>query len=268
MNTHDISTDDLILYAMHGASPDELAHIAGHISSCVGCRAELERIQADLAAVALTVPQVSPPTRVRENLLREIQGQKAEELGAAPVAGIFSRQRRWAAAYVAALLLAIASGLFWTENARLRFQVAALRKAVYQQQVLQRQDQAAIDRATQIQAMLNSREAMRITMVAGQVKPQPRAQVIYSHQQGRLLLIASDLRPLPPNKTYELWLLPMEGAPMACGTFKPDASGNATMLHGQMPLGMQAKAFALTLEPEEGSTAPTSQPLLMGKTAS
>lgn len=265
MNTHDISTDDLILYAMHGASPDELARIAEHIPSCTGCRAELERIQADLAAVALTVPQVNPPARVRETLLREIQEQKAEQLGAAPASGMFSRQRWWSAVYVAALLLAIAAGLLWTENARLRFQLTALRKTVHEQQVLHGQDQAALDWATQMKAMLNSREAMRVTMVAGPVKPQPRAQVIYSHQQGRLLLIASDLRPLPPKMAYELWLMPKDGAPMACGTFKPDASGNATMLHGQMPVGMQAKAFALTLEPEEGSPAPTSQPLLMGK---
>ena len=64
----------------------------------------------------------------------------------------------------------------------------------------------------------------------------------------------------PQNTSFDRLmdgLLPMNGgAPMAAGTFRPDTSGNAMMNHS-MAEGMEAKAFAVTIEPEGGSQTPT-----------
>lgn len=69
--------------------------------------------------------------------------------------------------------------------------------------------------------------------------------------------MANNMEPLPANKVYELWLMPANGgAPMPAGTFKPDAGGNAMMNHS-MTAGMEARAFAVTIEPEGGSQTPT-----------
>ena len=87
--------------------------------------------------------------------------------------------------------------------------------------------------------------------------PQPQIKMIYQPKKGGLLLMANNIEPLPPNKVYELWLLPANGGtPMPAGTFKPDTSGNAMMNH-PMAAGMEAKAFAVTIEPEGGSQTPT-----------
>ncbi len=127
MNTHEISADDLALYAMHSLESAEVSRISGHLGSCISCRTELQRIRTDLAAVAFTAPEVAPPPRVRERLFAEI-GEEVD-----PPARRQSEARRgeriprwWAATYTGALMLAIAAGLLWTENARLRFQLTAL----------------------------------------------------------------------------------------------------------------------------------------------
>jgi anti-sigma-K factor RskA len=52
--------------------------------------------------------------------------------------------------------------------------------------------------------------------------------------------------------------------PIPAGLFKPDASGNAQMLYAELPPGAVAKGFAVTVEPRQGSPAPTTSPLLVG----
>ena len=63
----------------------------------------------------------------------------------------------------------------------------------------------------------------------------------------------------------ELWIIPAQGAPLAAGVFKPDEHGNAVMMDQNMPAGVEAKAFAITVENEEGSDKPTSPIMLMGE---
>jgi anti-sigma-K factor RskA len=74
--------------------------------------------------------------------------------------------------------------------------------------------------------------------------------------------IASNL-PTPRQKAYELWLIRHRSAHPA-GVFKPNARGNATVVNPPLPVGVQAKAFAITVEPESGSITPTMPIVMMG----
>jgi anti-sigma-K factor RskA len=56
----------------------------------------------------------------------------------------------------------------------------------------------------------------------------------------------------------------MKGAPMPAGMFKPDAHGSAMVINPPLPAGMEAKAFAITIEPEAGSPTPTMPIVMMG----
>jgi anti-sigma-K factor RskA len=76
--------------------------------------------------------------------------------------------------------------------------------------------------------------------------------------------MANNMPSLPSQKTYELWLIPMEGAPIPAGLFKPDAHGSATLINPPLPPGMQAKAFAITVENEAGAATPTMPIVMMG----
>ena len=76
--------------------------------------------------------------------------------------------------------------------------------------------------------------------------------------KGALIFVASEMHPVQANKTYELWLIPADGtAPIPAGLFRPDAGGSASVILPTLPVGVEAKAFGVTIEDAQGSTTPT-----------
>lgn len=86
----------------------------------------------------------------------------------------------------------------------------------------------------------------------------PQALVAYLADKGALVFIGTHMDPAPAGKTYELWLLPADGRnPMPAGTFKPDSQGSASIVMPQLPRGVAAKGFGITVEDDGGSDTPT-----------
>jgi len=104
--------------------------------------------------------------------------------------------------------------------------------------------------------------------VAFKTPPPPSGKALYSRERGGLIFLASNLHSLPPEKAYELWLIPKQGNPIPAGVFKPDAHGRAQVVNPPLPAGADAKAFAITIEPEQGSQTPTMPIVMMGAGAS
>ncbi len=133
-----------------------------------------------------------------------------------------------------------------------------------QAQLLEHQQQANA-RAQMVMDLLSAPTAQHIVLTAAKAKPAPMAKAVYMASKGALLMQASNLDPLPGNKTYELWVIPMKGgAPMPAGMFRPDAAGNASVVMPDMPKGIEAKAFGVTIENAGGSTTPTMPIVLAG----
>lgn len=127
------------------------------------------------------------------------------------------------------------------------------------------QDQIAqLDRMNQELQLLTSPDAVHVSLNPQKSPRQPSGTAIFSASRKRMMFMASNLAPVPEGKAYELWIIPMAGAPIAAGVFKPDDRGNAIMMDHKMPEGVEAKAFAITVEKEEGSDKPTSPIMLMG----
>ena len=120
------------------------------------------------------------------------------------------------------------------------------------------------ERAREVVATLTSTDAVRVTLVAAQAPPQPQGKAIYVRDRSSLVFLASNMPALPAQKAYELWLIPTNGAPIPAGVFKPDAHGSATVIQPPLPTGVEAKAFAITIEPEQGSATPTMPIVMMG----
>jgi anti-sigma-K factor RskA len=105
---------------------------------------------------------------------------------------------------------------------------------------------------------LSSPEAKQVTLTETKRPSQPVGHAIYMERSGALIFMASNLRPMPQNKTYELWLIPANGkAPIPAGLFRPDASGDASVVMPTIPAGVKAKAFGVTVEDAQGSATPT-----------
>jgi len=88
------------------------------------------------------------------------------------------------------------------------------------------------------------------------------ARVLYNSRRG-MLVYNGHLPPPVSGKSYQLWLVPMNGAPISAGVFNP-AEGEMSSMMAKVPAGISAKTFAVTLEPAGGMPAPTGPMILVG----
>ena len=258
---HQQFSDDLALYALGSLDAASAAKLEQHLGQCGPCRKELAELRAGAAVLALSATGAAAPTRSRSRLMAAIAQEK---LAAAEPERLMLRWRRpwWSLAPVfASLLLALFAIMLWQENESLKDSVAAAHE---QQQRLQ----AHLERISMTIGLLSSPDAAHVTLVSTGAKPQPQIKTIYEKKSGRLLLMATDLAPLRAGKTYELWLVPTQGAPIPAGLFHPDARGSVALSPSAVPAGSEAKAFAVTIEPESGSATPTMPIVMMGAAGS
>ena len=234
MSAHEQFADDLALLALGSLQGEDRVALEKHLEGCSACRRELERLRGDMALLALSASGPAPPKRSRERFMKAIaQEPRAQKTPA--------RRSSFGLTF-----------LPWLAQ-----RVAQLRDESAQQQ-------AQLERAREVVSTLTSTDALRVTLVAAQAPPQPQGKAIYVRNRSSLIFLASNMPVLPPQKAYELWLIPTNGAPIPAGVFKPDARGSATVVEPPLPGGVEAKAFAITVEPEQGSSSPTMPIVMMG----
>jgi hypothetical protein len=177
----------------------------------------------------------------------------------APKRGLAARVLPWAGWAVAAGL-AVTTGKFYRER-------ETMRGAMTTQASIIDRLMADVASARQVMDTMTDSSAMRVTLTKGQTAPVPQGRATYVASKGSLIFLASNLEPLPPGKTYELWLIPAVagGSPIPAGTFRPDERGNASVILPPLPKGVEAKAFGVTVEDEGGATVPTQPIILAGE---
>lgn len=252
MSVHEQFAEDLALYALGALDESAKTSVEAHLRECASCRRELEQLRGDAALLALSSSGPKPPSRAKTRLLDAIAREPR-----VPQQRI--RAPWWAVpGWVATAAMVAIAVLLWQQNAQLREDAAQQAKSFEQQRV-------RLEKASSMAAILQSADAERydIMPVSFKAPPPPSGKCIYSRNRG-LVFIASNMKTLPAQKAYELWLIPMQGAPIPAGMFKPDLHGNVAMMHSPMPVGVEAKAFAITIEPEEGSPTPTMPIVMMG----
>lgn len=261
MSVHEQFGENLALYAMGGLESDEKASLEKHLSECDSCRQELEQLRGAVALLALTASGPAPPVRARTRLLDAVAQDSRARIDPAR-ASRWDRASRlpwWSSlGWIAAAGLVGIVALLWTQNSRLRQNAVQLAKFAEQQRI-------TADKSHRIDEIFHAPDAQRIDILPVHQKvAAPAGKAIYSRERGGLIFVASNLHPLPPQKAYELWLIPTEGAPIPAGVFKPDASGGAMVINPPLPVRVEAKAFAITIEPEQGSTTPTMPIVMIG----
>jgi anti-sigma-K factor RskA len=251
MKVHEQFAEDLALYALAVLQGDERVALEKHLEGCAACRRELEQLQGDMALMALSTAGPAPPRRARQRLLAAVANEPRR-------AAALPRRGWWTLVpWVAAAALAGGVVAVLLQNSDLRKRIGGLQNQSAQQQ-------AELQRAREVVSTLTATDAMRVTLVAAKTPPQPQGKAIYVRDRSSLIFLASNFQPLPAQKAYELWLIPINGAPIPAGLFKPDAHGSATVINPPLPTAVEAKAFAITVEPESGSSVPTMPILMIG----
>lgn len=250
MSVHEQFGEDLALYALGALQGEDRAALEKHVADCASCRRELEALRGDMSLLAMSTAGPRPPVRARQRLVNAVDREPRQR--AVPV-----RRRPWWALVpsFAAAAMAVVAVFFWLQNADLKQKTDAMQSE-------QTHLQTELLQAREVVATLTASDAMTVTLVAAKTPPQPQGKVMYVKDRASLIFLASNIPAPPPAKAYELWLIPMKGAPMPAGMFMPDAHGSAMVLNPPLPPGTEAKAFAVTIEPEAGSATPT-MPIVM-----
>ena len=269
-NGRHIPEEDLALYAMQSLAGEESAAVRLHLSECAHCRDELAAITGDLALVAAGVEQHAVSEDMRRRFVERITATPSStgQSSRAPVVPIAGTRKAssswsWVPWTAMAALLILCAGLaikIYFLSQQFDSEDAVLRR---QERLIQRQNAETI-RARALLDVLTAPTAQRVTLTTGKTPPAPSARAVYLPSRGALILQASNMQPLPPNKTYQLWVIPEMAAPIPAGTFRPDASGNGSVVLPSIPQGVHAKAFGITIENAGGATTPTLPILLSG----
>jgi anti-sigma-K factor RskA len=254
MSEHEQFADDLALYALDALRGEDRARVDAHLVTCAACRLELEHLRGDTALLALSAAGPRPPQRARKRLLDAV----AREARALRVVETLTRASWWGwlgwAATAAVVVFALS---LWRENSSLQQSSASLSSRAAE-------SRRELEELRRITAPILAPEAQRVTLVSTKATPQPQGKAFYLRNRSSLVFLANNMPALPPRKAYELWLIPVSGAPIPAGVFKPDAHGSASVVNPLLPAGAEAKAFAITVENDTGATTPTMPILMMG----
>jgi anti-sigma-K factor RskA len=258
-NGHPTREEDFDLFALGALEGDEKQAIESHVAACAECTRKLAEARGRVAMVSMAAPRLEPSPHVKEQLMARVRGQQSapperKRSESEGVPGFFGR---WWAGVLApvGVALALATIFLWNQKARLdleldnqRREVAALRKELVE-------SQHAAD-------LLAARDTIVVPLAQMPGMPKGTGRVTYNQHSG-MLMYDGNLGPAPADKSYQLWLVPMQGDPINAGVFNPKERQTDHWMM-QLPPGTVPKAFAVTLEPAGGMPRPTGPKVLVG----
>ncbi|MFN2525125.1 MAG: anti-sigma factor domain-containing protein [Actinomycetota bacterium] len=218
-------------YAIGAVPEEEIPPIRAHILTCEECFEEAE----SFAQIAMALTEAAEPVELSagftERLLKAVRGDEELEIATRePSRGWFARSRTMLLAGATVVLVAM-----------LVFTTASYLGSVARQ----RQYESAVA------ALINDPDALKLHGPGG-------AEAVLASTSEGSVLVAVDLGEAPAGRDYQLWLM-KDGDPTPADTF--DVSGGVVIIESARGLSGYDGA-AVTVEPEGGSSAPTTEPVL------
>ncbi len=239
--THDELRDMYEFYTLGLLEVDEHAEIEAHLKrGCETCKAGVRRAVITNSAILSLVPDVAPPKRLRRRVLAGF--------------GVERQSWGWMAGWGALTAgLLVATLWYSTEVQRTGTDLALAREQVAK-------SATELTRVQTVLEFLNQPETKQVTFGKSEQQP-PRGTVLVNPRTG-VLLIAANLPALPAGKTFEMWVIPKGGAPKPAGLFQATSQGSALHL-ARGPVDPATSAVAISVEPEAGSAAPSTTPIVV-----
>jgi anti-sigma-K factor RskA len=229
-------------YAVDALDAEERAEFERHLAACTACQAEVASLRETSALLAGDV-ETDPPAALRDRVLAGISTVRplppetpAPETPApeTTVRRLRPRLRRLPTLLVAAAVLLVAG--FGT--------------ALWQQGTSDDPTPTVAER------VLQAADAKRVDV---DLPGGARASVVRSVSVGRAVLVTHDMPEAPSGRVYEVWLQTPAGAMEPAGIMT-EAGSTTLVLEGD---AAAATAAGITVEPEGGSDAPTTEPIVL-----
>lgn len=199
-----------------------------------------------VAEMALLAPEIEPPARLKKKILSAVGRETRSFPG-----------WMWAWASATALLALVTFNFYQREQSKAR-ELAEVRQELVAQG-------ARLETVSQLLEFLNEPQ-LKVATFGMTAQQPPKGRVLASPTRGVMLLV-SNLPPAAQGRVYQMWLVPKSGAPVPAGLFQTANDGRALHVRaGEFNLAGTA-AVAVSLEPESGSTAPTTTPFIIAPVA-
>jgi anti-sigma-K factor RskA len=282
--------EEILEYAANALEAGEREELSRHLATgCPRCAGALAEAESVLAHLALSVAPLDPSPEVRARLLAKLESPLPAAQGApalsearghaSPASAPRSSRTLWRTGGWAALAAGLAALVTYFgiarplsgELERLRTEGEGLAaKTTTLEREVQERDQRIetlerdATRSTETVRMLRSPEVEVIPLRGASPQPGAMGRLFFDHAAGRWYFHASQLRPAPEGRTYELWFINSAQQKIPAGTFNVDANGEATLLVNIAESTGTLALAAVTEEPAGGVSQPTGAIQLVG----
>jgi anti-sigma-K factor RskA len=230
-------------YALDALDARERAAFEAHYHDCEICRNDVAQFRETLADVAAANP-IGPPDSVKQRVMAEVaRTRQLSPLLPDGVADLAERRRR--RGRLSSALLAAAAAL-----------VVIAGSAI----VVSRDSQPAY--AKELADVLSQPDGKIIALdETGAGDADGTFKVAWSSSEARLVVLGDGLDQAPPGRAYELWLIDGSGA-HATHVLDSAADGD---VRAAIDLSGEPTAWGITIEPEQGSPAPTGDVIFLAE---
>lgn len=255
-----ISSGILESYILGLASPEEAGILECVMKNSAEVRSAFEEAQKTLEDLA-TAQAVTPP----ENLETKIWAKIQEEQTTANIKPLISEKPEmesgeitqktypnkainWQKYAIAASVLFLASiigNFFWIND------ISNNKKEIAQLQTEKKSQDQALKNSQEKLAVLSNPNILTVPLKGVEKYPDSKAIVYWDKDSKNVYLNAENLPKAPEGMQYQLWAL-VDGKPVSAGMYS--AEKNTKEILANIP---KAQAFAITLEKQGGSDAPT-----------
>jgi anti-sigma-K factor RskA len=245
-------------YALGVLSPEESRRFEAFLSGSPETRREVAEYREVAALLALAGPEATPSPDLRDRVLSRMHGPLVHSIPAARTSGPVRRPGPARGALAAGLIAAVGLGFGYVQLREVQDLRVQLGRA------MQRLAETS-NLLTQREATLNAifEPGVQMFQLTSSGDPDPGIQLFWDRQRHRAIVHGFKIKPVPQGRAYQLWFI-KDGAPVPSVTFKPEPDGHVKVEQIPVPADGDVSAAAVTVEPDSGSSQPTSPILLVG----
>ena len=228
------------IYALGALDGEELKNFQAHLATeCPVCEAYVRETRETLNLLPRSLRPMTPPSDVKARIRRQIDNDAALSIAAKAPARAYL-WRRTAGTLAAAIAGVVVAGSYF----HFRYEP---RHTVYSAVVRLLRDPSTRD----------------LPLHGAGPTPSARGRFLWN-ESGEGHIFVTDLPAAPTGKMYAVWTIPRNSAPRYFGTITTDAVGQGG-LHISSRSGTAVETFAVTLEPDGTTAAPTGPMVLVSK---